>query len=217
MIGCAGPVINVVVTDIVSEIANGVLSRGYMSVFIHDQSNVQSQSIGDGTRIWQYCVVLAGAKIGANGNICAHVLIENDVVIGDNVTVKSGVQLWNGLRIEDNVFIGPNATFTNDSLPRSKSYGPAGMLETKLSQGCSIGANSTLLPGLTIGGYAMVGAGSVVTKNVPAHALVMGNPAKQHAWVCCCARTLHFVESSAKCCGHLYRLVNGDLVVKYEH
>lgn len=144
---------------------------------IHALADVQSRDIGEGTRIWQFCVVFAGAKIGANCNICAQVLIENDVVIGDNVTVKSGVQLWDGLRVEDNVFIGPNATFTNDLFPRSK--GVYRQLQTVIKAGATIGANATILPGLTIGENAMVGAGSVVTKDVPADVVVIGNPAKQ--------------------------------------
>jgi acetyltransferase-like isoleucine patch superfamily enzyme len=144
---------------------------------IHKFADVQSQSVGDGTRIWQFCVVLAGAKIGENCNICANVLIENDVIIGDNVTVKSGVQLWDGVRIEDNVFIGPNATFTNDLMPRSKVY-PTQFLQTVIKAGASIGANATILPGITIGEHAMVGAGAVVTRDVPAGKIVVGNPAK---------------------------------------
>lgn len=145
---------------------------------IHPLADVQSNDIAEGTRIWQFCVVFPGAKIGANCNICAQVLIENDVVIGDNVTIKSGVQLWDGVRIEDNVFIGPNATFTNDLMPRSKVY-PEQFLQTTIKAGASIGANSTILPGVTIGENAMVGAGSVVTKDVPANVVVIGNPAKQ--------------------------------------
>lgn len=145
--------------------------------FIHPLSDVQSQTIGDGTRIWQFSVVLAGAKIGANCNICAQVFIENDVVIGDNVTIKNGVQLWDGLRIENNVFIGPNVTFTNDLHPRSKVY-PEQFMQTIVKSGASIGANATILPGLTIGEGAMVGAGAVVTKDVPAGVVVIGNPAK---------------------------------------
>lgn len=148
-----------------------------MLAIIHPLSDVQTQNIGEGTRIWQFCVVLAQARIGANCNICAHVLIENDVVIGDNVTIKSGVQLWDGMRIEDNVFIGPNVTFTNDLYPRSKVY-PEKYLQTIVKVGASIGANATILPGVTINENAMVGAGSVVTKDVPADVIVVGNPAK---------------------------------------
>lgn len=143
----------------------------------HPLSDVHSINIGEGTRIWQFCVILAGAKIGANCNICANVLIENDVIIGDNVTIKSGVQLWDGVRIGDNVFIGPNVTFTNDLFPRSKVY-PDHFLQTIVKAGASIGANATILPGLTIGENAMIGAGSVVTKNVPDDAIVVGNPAR---------------------------------------
>lgn len=148
-----------------------------MEIFIHPRSDVQAKEIGVGTRIWQFCVVFAGARIGKNCNICAQVLIENDVVIGDNVTIKSGVQLWDGVRIEDNVFIGPNATFTNDLFPRSKVY-PEQFLHTIVKAGASIGANATLLPGVTIGESAMIGAGAVVTKDVPAGTVVVGNPAK---------------------------------------
>lgn len=144
---------------------------------IHKFADVQSQSIGDGTSIWQFCVVLAGAKIGENCNICANVLIESDVIIGDNVTVKSGVQLWDGVRIEDKVFIGPNATFTNDIMPRSKVY-PAQFLQTVIKVGASIGANATILPGVTVAEGAMIGAGAVVTRSVPPHAIVAGNPAR---------------------------------------
>ncbi len=144
---------------------------------IHYLADVQSSDIGEGTRIWQFCVVFAGAKIGANCNICAQVLIENDVVIGDNVTVKSGVQLWDGVRIEDHVFIGPNVTFTNDLFPRSKVF-PEKFLQTIIKKGASIGANATILPGVTVGENAIVGAGSVVTKDVFAGSIVIGNPAK---------------------------------------
>lgn len=143
---------------------------------IHPLADVQSNNIGEGTRIWQYCVVFAEAKIGSNCNVCAHVLIENDVEIGDNVTIKSGVQLWDGIRIEDNVFIGPNATFTNDPFPRSKE--PYQLLKTIVKAGATIGANATILPGITIGEKATVGAGAVVTKDVHAGVIVIGNPAK---------------------------------------
>lgn len=148
-----------------------------MTASIHALADIKSNQIGAGTRIWQFCVVFAGAKIGANCNICANVLIENDVVIGNNVTVKSGVQLWDGVRIEDNVFIGPNATFTNDLMPRSKVY-PQRFLQTTVKSGASIGANATILPGVTIAEGAMIGAGAVVTRSVPPNAIVVGNPAR---------------------------------------
>ena len=137
-----------------------------MAVKIHPTAEVQTKQIGSGTTIWQFCLVLEKAEIGKNCNISFNVFIENDVVIGDNVTIKSGVQVWDGLRIEENVFIGPNATFTNDLLPRSKHY-PEKFAETQIRKGASIGANATILAGIEIGEYAMIGAGSVVTKNVP--------------------------------------------------
>jgi acetyltransferase-like isoleucine patch superfamily enzyme len=146
-------------------------------MYIHKLSDVQSTNIGDGTRVWQFSVILQGAKIGSNCNICAHTLIENEVVIGNNVTVKSGVYLWDGLTIEDNVFIGPCVAFANDKYPRSKQY-PDEFPKTLVCKNASIGANATILPGLIIGQGAMVGAGAVVTKNVPDKALVVGNPAK---------------------------------------
>lgn len=152
-------------------------SSGDQMMKVHPLADVKSNDIGEGTRIWQFCVVFAGAKIGANCNICAQVLIEGDVIVGDNVTIKSGVQLWDGVRIEDNVFLGPNATFTNDLLPRSKVY-PERFLQTTVKRGASIGANATILPGVTIGENAMVGAGAVVTKDVAAGTVVVGNPAK---------------------------------------
>ena len=148
-----------------------------MEFYTHPSSDVKATEIGFGTRIWQFCVIYSGARIGMSCNICAHVLIENDVVVGDNVTIKSGVQLWDGIRIEDNVFIGPNVTFSNDLFPRSKVY-PEEFLQTVVKVGASIGANATILPGVTIGEYAMVGAGAVVTKDVPAGKVVVGNPAK---------------------------------------
>lgn len=144
---------------------------------IHPLSDVQSKSIGQGTRIWQFVVVLPGATIGADCNICAHVLIENDVLIGDRVTVKSGVQLWDGVRLENDVFVGPNATFTNDLRPRSRQR-PEKFPITRVCRGASIGANATLLPGITIGEGAMVGAGAVVVRDVPPGVTVVGNPAR---------------------------------------
>jgi len=146
-------------------------------MFIHPSSDVQSKQIGEGTRVWQYVVILPGAVIGRDGNICSHCFIENKVVVGDRVTVKCGVQLWDGVTLEDDVFVGPNATFTNDLRPRSRNAA-ATLLPTLVKKGASIGANATILPGLTIGEGAMVGAGSVVTKDVPPRTLVVGNPAR---------------------------------------
>ena len=146
-------------------------------MFIHPNSDVQTKQIGEGTRVWQYVVILPGAVIGRDGNICSHCFIENNVVVGDRVTVKCGVQLWDGVTLEDDVFVGPNVTFTNDLQPRSRNAA-AKLLPTLVKKGASIGANATILPGLTIGAGAMVGAGSVVTKDVPPRTLVVGNPAR---------------------------------------
>lgn len=157
---------------------------------IHPLADVQTQTIGEGTAIWQFSVVLKHAKIGQNCNINALTLIENDVVLGDNVTVKSGVQIWDGLRIGDDVFIGPNVTFTNDFTPRSKQR-PTEFLKTALEHNASIGANATIIGGVTIGAYSMIGAGSVVTKDVPPYALVYGNPVKQYGYVCECGTKLN--------------------------
>jgi acetyltransferase-like isoleucine patch superfamily enzyme len=149
---------------------------------IHPLADVKTTFIGAGTTIWQFCVVFNGAIIGENCNICAHVLIESDVQIGNNVTIKSGVQLWNGITVEDDVFIGPNATFTNDLQPRSKQYS-ASFLKIVLKKGASIGANVTVVAGHTIGEYALIGAGSVLTKDIPPYTVWYGNPAKQRGYV----------------------------------
>ena len=148
-----------------------------MSFFVHPQGICETTDVGENTRIWAFAHVLAGARLGEDCNVCDFVFIENDVILGDRVTVKSGVQLWDGLRVGDDVFIGPNATFTNDHFPRSKVYHER-VDFTRIENGASIGANATILPGLTIGSRAMVGAGSVVTHDVPAEAIVAGNPAR---------------------------------------
>lgn len=149
---------------------------------IHPLSDVQSPFVGDGTNIWQFCVVLPQARIGYNCNICANVFVENDVVIGNNVTVKSGVQLWDGILIEDNVFIGPNVTFTNDLVPRSKQY-PNFYAKTRIKEGASIGANSTIIAGIIVSEYSLIGAGSVVTKNIPPNTIWYGNPASMRGFI----------------------------------
>lgn len=149
---------------------------------IHSLADVQTRNIGVDTNIWQFCVVLADASIGKNCNINCNVFIENDVIVGDNVTVKSGVQLWDGVRIGNNVFIGPNVTFTNDSVPRSKAY-PSSFLMTIVEEGASIGANSTIVAGVTIGRYSFIGAGSVVTKNIPDFSVWYGNPARGKGYI----------------------------------
>ena len=145
--------------------------------FIHPLADVQSQAIGAGTRVWQFVVILPGARIGSDCNICSHCLIENDVVIGDRVTVKSGVQLWEGLRVGNDVFIGPNVTFTNDKHPKSRNlnFKP---VPSCIEVGASIGGGATLLPGVRVGAGATVGAGAVVTEDVPPGATVVGNPAR---------------------------------------
>jgi len=150
--------------------------------FIHPAAIVESTNIGSNTRIWAFVHILKNANIGSNCNICDHCFIENDVVIGNNVTVKSGIYIWDGVVLEDNVFLGPNVVFTNDLRPRSKAH-LSQFSKTYVKKFASIGANSTLLCGITVGEYAMTGIGSVITKDVPAYALVYGNPAKQQGWV----------------------------------
>lgn len=150
------------------------------AAFVHPLSDVKSTQIGAGTTVWQFCVVLARAVIGRNVNLCSHCFVENDVVIGDNVTVKNGNYLYDGLTLEDDVFVGPNVTFTNDKSPRSKQH-QAQVARTLVKRGASIGGGAVILPGLTIGERAMIGAGAVVTKDVPADAVVYGDAARIRA------------------------------------
>lgn len=172
-------------------------------VMIHHLADVQSKNIGQGTKVWQFSVILPGAKVGMNCNVNALTFIENDVIVGDNVTIKSGVQLWDGIRVFNDVFIGPNVTFTNDLYPRSKQF-PEKFLNTILEHHASVGANATLVAGVKIGAYAMVGAGSVVTESVAPHAMVYGNPARQHGFVCVCGRKLH--NFTCENCGLTYEV-----------
>jgi UDP-2-acetamido-3-amino-2,3-dideoxy-glucuronate N-acetyltransferase len=151
--------------------------RPGLDYYRHEAAIVESETIGTGTRIWAYAHVLPGARIGRRCNICDYTFIENDVVIGDNVTIKCGVQIWDGIEVEDDVFIGPNATFANDHFPRSGQH-QQNILRTLVRKGASIGANATILPGLTIGEHAMIGAGAVVTRDVPRNTIVAGVPAR---------------------------------------
>ena len=144
---------------------------------IHSSAICESKQIGIGTTIWAFVHILPGAVIGKDCNICDFVFIENQVRVGDRTTIKSGVQIWDGISIGSDVFIGPNVTFTNDKYPKSKNI-DFKLLQTFIGNGASIGANSTILPGLSIGEYAVIGAGSVVTKDVEPGTTVMGNPAK---------------------------------------
>lgn len=163
--------------------------------FIHPLADVQSGQIGTGTRIWQFAVVLPEARIGQDCNICSHCFIENDVIIGDRVTLKSGVQLWDGLRIGDDVFVGPGVSFANDRFPRSRVR-PAEFLKTTVENGASIGAGAVILPGIIISANAMIGAGAVVTKSVPPNAIVVGNPARIVGYVDAAAETVLLNETN---------------------
>jgi acetyltransferase-like isoleucine patch superfamily enzyme len=178
-----------------------------ISAKIHSHALIEKNvQIGANTRIWAFAHILPDVVIGSECNICDHTLIENGVILGDRVTVKSGVYIWTGVEIEDDVFIGPCVAFTNDKRPRSRQY-LSEYQKTRLSQGCSIGANVTLLPGITVGAWSMIGAGSVVTRNVPAHALMVGNPSRIVGWVCQCGERLTIVEARAYCqCGRNYEL-----------
>ncbi len=183
------------------------------NIIIHPSSIVDTQDIGQDSKIWAFVHILAGVKIGNNANICDHCFIEDEVIIGDNVTIKSGVWIWNGVIIGDNVFIGPSVAFANDKYPRSKNVCFA-KKRTILNNGCSIGANSTILPGITIGNYAMIGAGSVVTKNVNDYEIVYGNPAVPKGYVCQCGVKMNFTHNAFQCaCGLSYEKNDEQIVL----
>lgn len=187
------------------------MNNGY---YKHETAIVETDSVGERTKIWAYVHILKNTIIGKNATICDHCFVEDGVEVGNNVTIKCGVYLWDGLRVEDNVFIGPNATFTNDKLPRSKNRNYH-KLSTILKKGCSIGANATILPGIEIGEYAMVAAGSVVTKSIPNFALVIGSPARLKGYVCQCGEKLNFIEDSAVCsCGEKFAIQNKKVLKK---
>ncbi|MBI4517228.1 MAG: N-acetyltransferase [Deltaproteobacteria bacterium] len=179
--------------------------------YVHPQALVETRDIGPRTRIWGFSHVQAGARVGADCNIGEQCFVEAGASIGDGVVVKNGVSLWAGVTIEAGVFIGPNVAFTNDPRPRSRVYHeqPAA---TVVREGASIGANATLLSRIEIGRYAMIGAGAVVTKSVPAFALVLGNPARVRGAVCGCGQTLRFTAGRAACaCGRRFRRVRGKV------
>jgi acetyltransferase-like isoleucine patch superfamily enzyme len=177
-----------------------------VAVFAHPQAIVEGEEIGDGTRVWAFAHVMAGAAIGRDCNIGEHCFIEKGARLGDRVTVKNGVAVWSGITIEEGVFIGPNACLTNDRRPRSRDASWT-LVETRIREGATIGANATIVCGIEIGAFAMVGAGAVVTKSVAPHALVYGNPARPRGFVCRCAQPLTFRGSTARCsaCRRTYR------------
>jgi UDP-2-acetamido-3-amino-2,3-dideoxy-glucuronate N-acetyltransferase len=178
------------------------------SVLVHPSALCESDQVGPRTRIWAFAHVLAGARIGADCNLGDHAFVEGGAVVGDSVTIKNGVLLWSGVTVEDEVFLGPGAVFTNDASPRAAfPKGPAGWRATLVRRGATVGANATVLSGLTIGRWAMVGAGAVVVADVPDHALVVGNPARQAGWACVCGRALP--ADLACACGRRYRLADG--------
>ena len=176
---------------------------------IHSSSEVQTNIVGEGTDVWQNCVILKGAIIGNACNICFNVFIENDVIVGNYVTIKSGVQLWDGLTIEDNVFIGPNVTFTNDLYPRSKNH-LTEVSRTTIRSGATIGANASILCGITVGKWAMIGIGSVITKDIPDYTLWYGNPARFKGYICECGKKL-VASLCCEKCNRNYRIINSQL------
>ena len=181
--------------------------------FVHEKGLCESSNIGKDTRIWAFTHVMKDAQIGLNCNIGEHCFIENDVIIGNDVTIKNGISIWDGVRIEDRVFLGPNVVFTNDIRPRSKAYDYK-LMETLIRTNASIGANATILCGIIIGKFAMIGAGSVITKDVPDYALVYGIPGRIKGYVCECGEKLEFVNSKATClkCGLTYSIINNECI-----
>jgi UDP-2-acetamido-3-amino-2,3-dideoxy-glucuronate N-acetyltransferase len=169
-------------------------------VFVHPRALVESRKIGKGTRIWAFAHVMKDAKIGSGCNICDHAFIESNAIIGDGVTIKNGVSVWDGVQIEDNVFVGPNAVFTNDPNPRAEIKKPREeWLPTIIRRGATIGANATVVCGITIGSYAFVAAGAVVTRSVPSHALIVGVPGRVKGWMCRCGNRIRVVGERGRC------------------
>jgi acetyltransferase-like isoleucine patch superfamily enzyme len=193
-------------------------------VYVHPTAIVEAEAIGDGTAIWAYAHIMPGARIGANCNIGDHCFVESGAVIGDNTVVKNGNMIWEGVTLEDGVFVGPHAFFTNDLYPRSRRLDAAApryvhkenwLVHTKVGRGAALGAGAIIVGGVTIGEYAMVAAGAVVTKSVPAYALVRGNPARVSGWVCGCGRPLRTDAGTLKCdeCASHFAEDNGVLTL----
>ena len=196
-------------------------------VFIHPAAIVESKDIGGGTRIWAYAHVMAGARVGRNCNVGDHCFIESGAVVGNNVTIKNGSLIWEGVTIEDGVFVGPNVLFTNDLYPRSQRLPQAQgryrdkkswLLPTVVKCGASLSAGAVLLPGVTIGEYAAVAAGAVVTRDVPSHALVKGSPARASGWVCECGARLVIINGLGDCtrCGLRFQEANAGTLLTRE-
>ena len=181
-------------------------------IFIHQFGLCESEDVGSGTRIWAFAHVLAGAVVGKDCNICDGAFVEGDVVVGNRVTVKNDVMLFAGAKVGDDVFLGPGVVFTNDLNPRSRlREGTDHLLAVEVEQGATIGANATIICGNNIGAFAFIGAGAVVTSGVPAHAIMIGNPARQDGWACRCG---HRLDDQIACpeCGSTYRLDGESLV-----
>lgn len=176
--------------------------------FVHPDGRCESADVGAGSRVWAFAHVLDGAHVGEDCNICDHAFVEGGAWIGDRVTVKNAVLVWDGVTVEDDVFLGPAMIFTNDLQPRAHiKKGRSEFVPTLVQRGATIGANATIVCGTTVGAHAFVAAGAVVTRDIPAHALVMGNPAKQVGWVCLCGRRLDELLSCE--CGHKF-VISGD-------
>jgi len=186
--------------------------------FVHESSYIdENVRIGRGTKIWHFSHIMSGAQIGENCIIGQNVFIGRDVKIGNNVKIQNNVSVYEGVTLEDDVFCGPSCVFTNVDTPRSAHpRGPKGFLKTLVKRGCTIGANATILCGLTLGAYSFVGAGAVVTKDVPDYALVYGNPAKIWGWMCECGTKLEFIQTKAECakCGARYEKRDNERVIR---